>query len=359
MSIPSRRVRWFIALGILGVLLLATGLTWDLVSHARDSNLATEEGVLSLDNTSHVIIGLGIVAVATGLLGTAWEVLARPAASARRARLVGSGVVIAIALAAGVGDLLATTVPHEHDHSVMQPAQTEDQISSAAALSVDRSRLPGGEAIALATLSWSRPSAVGHHEHHSHGDPYDGPPLEAPLTAEESIKLAAQLSIAAAVADGLRDTEAAAAAGYVQSATEVPGVGSHWTRWSLVDYEFDPARPSQLLFHEKRRDEPAQLAGFSYWVRSIDEPEGFAGPNDHWHQHVGLCFENGWLRRENLSDRADCPGDWINGSDLWMLHAWVVAGEENEWGVFAEINPALCPDPRGLPDLLTCDPGGV
>ena len=358
MSIPSRRARAFIAVGVLGVFLLATGLTWDLVAHARDSDLVAEEGVFSLDNPSHVLIGLGILAAATGLLGTAWEVLARPAGNLRRAGLGGLAVLTGIALAAGVGGLLAVTVPHERDQSVA--AEAEDQMSSAAALAVDRTRLPSDEAIALATLSWSRSSPVGGHlEHHGHGNPYDGPPPQTRLSAQESIELAAQLESAAAVADGLRDVDAAAAAGYVQSATDVPGVGSHWTKWSLVDHEFDPARPSQLLFHETRSDEPAELAGFSYWVRSPTAPKGFAGPNDHWHQHVGLCFENGWLRRENLPSRAACEGDWINGSDLWMLHAWVVPGAENEWGLFAEINPALCPDPRGLPDLLTCDPGGV
>jgi len=351
-------MRWFITVGVFGVLLLATGLTWDLVAHARDSHLAAEEGVLSLDNPSHVVIALGILAAVTGFLSTAWEVLKKQA-SRTEARLTGLTVLVGLALAAGVGGVLAVTVPHEKDDAVDAPAVIEEQMSSAAALAVDRSRLPTDEAMALATLAWSRSGDVGHLEHHGHGDPYDGPPPEAPLSAQESADLAAQLEAAAAVADDLRDTEAAAAAGYVQSATEVPGVGSHWTRWSLVDYEFDPARPSQLLFHETKRDEPAQLAGFSYWVRSTTEPEGFAGRNDHWHQHVGLCFENGWLRRENLPSRANCAGDWINGSDLWMLHAWVVAGAENEWGVFAEVNPALCPDPRGIPDLLTCDPGGV
>ena len=358
MPTTSRRTRLFIGLGVLGLLMVATGLAWDLVAHARDSNLAAEEGVLSLGNPSHLVLGLGILAAAVGILGTAWELLVSGTDDPKRARLGGLAVVTGIALAVGVGAALAVTLPHEHDHA-SEMAMDEAPMSSAAALTVDRSRLSADEAIALATLSWSRPGPAGTHEHHSHGDPYGGPPPEAPLSAQESTELRAQIEAAAAVARSLRDTEAAAAAGYVQSATEVPGVGSHWTKWSLVDYPFDPAQPSQLLFHETSPGEPTELVGFSYWARSSAAPEGFAGPNDTWHQHIGLCFENGWLRRENQPNRTDCAGDWINGSDLWMLHAWVVPGAENEWGVFAEVNPALCPDPRGLPDLLTCDPGGV
>ncbi len=155
------------------------------------------------------------------------------------------------------------------------------------------------------------------------------------------------------------ETSDAAANGYVQSALQVPGVGSHWTKWSLVDQEFDPARPSQLLFHQETQGGPAKLAAFSYWVRSVDEPEGFAGSNDDWHQHIGLCFINGWLHDTNVLNRADCAGDWVNGSDLWMLHAWIVSGVENEWGVFSQVNPALCPDPVGIPDVLTCSRGLV
>ena len=40
------------------------------------------------------------------------------------------------------------------------------------------------------------------------------------------------------------------------------------------------------------------LVGYSYWVQSATEPEGFAGSNDHWHQHQGLCIVNGWADRE-------------------------------------------------------------
>ncbi len=72
--LPSR-TRLLIALGVFGVLMLATGLAWDLVAHARDSGLAAEEGVLSLDNPSHVLVGVGILAATIGLLGTAWDVL--------------------------------------------------------------------------------------------------------------------------------------------------------------------------------------------------------------------------------------------------------------------------------------------
>ena len=45
----------------------------------------------------------------------------------------------------------------------------------------------------------------------------------------------------------------------------------------------------------------------------------------------------------------ECPGqDWFNGEDLWMLHAWVVPGVENEYGIFHNVNPLLCERACGL-----------
>jgi hypothetical protein len=61
-----------------------------------------------------------------------------------------------------------------------------------------------------------------------------------------------------------------------------------------------------------------------------------------------MCFDNGWLKNDNIPDRRSCAGDWINGSDLWMLHAWVVPGLDNEYGVFHNVNPLLCERACGL-----------
>jgi hypothetical protein len=62
---------------------------------------------------------------------------------------------------------------------------------------------------------------------------------------------------------------------------------------------------------------------------------------------------NGWIDREQAPP--SCPGAWLAGGDLWMLHAWVVPGWENRWGDFASVHPGLCPSPRDAPDLARCD----
>jgi hypothetical protein len=122
--------------------------------------------------------------------------------------------------------------------------------------------------------------------------------------------LAAALPLAAAV-PGLDTADEAKTAGYTKAAVQVAGIGAHWVNWALIDAPFDPTRPAMLLFDE-RRD------------------------------------------RENVASRADCAGHVLAGSDLWMLHAWVVPGWENRWGNFATHHPALCPSAVGTPDIIRC-----
>ena len=178
------------------------------------------------------------------------------------------------------------------------------------------------------------------------------------LAPDDQARFDAQVKAAVDAAMRLRTTADAAAAGYVQSATQLAGVGTHWVNWSLVDRPFDPAQPAMLLFDQSPLHD-TRLAGFSYWVRSVDPPDGFAGPNDVWHRHSGLCFENGWLARENVPTAEACGGQWLNGSDLWMLHAWIAPDVENSDGLFAPRNRALCPpDWAQLPDVVKCNAPG-
>ncbi len=186
---------------------------------------------------------------------------------------------------------------------------------------------------------------VGPIVHAGHGNAGAEPPLR-PNDA-----LARELRAAADAACRLRTPEDAQRAGYTLSSVFDPGVGTHWTNWRLVDAPFDVARPSMLLFAPWLG--ATRLVGFSYWVRAPLPPAGFTGAGDSWHRHFGLCFDaHGMLQRENVTDGSHCNGTWLNGSDMWMLHAWIVPGIGNVWGVFAPLNPQLCS--RTGPDISRC-----
>lgn len=212
---------------------------------------------------------------------------------------------------------------------------------------VDRSRLAIDEAVGIALLARERsspvPDAKGHDHDHGHGGAAEAPDL----TAEQQRTLDAQWEDAVAAVPSLDTIEEAEAAGYILASGHSDGAGVHYVKWSIVDRPFDPAKPSMLLFDELVRGEPMELIAFSYWVSSDGVPEGFVGAEDSWHRHLGVCFINGYIKDENVL-RGQCPGDWVNGMDLWMLHAWVVPGLENEYGRFHTVNPFLCERACGL-----------
>jgi len=215
----------------------------------------------------------------------------------------------------------------------------------------DPDRIPPDQQAAIAALgkvaSPLLPSGASAHGH-NHG----GPQAETALNASDRGTFDRQWAAAATAAVQLDTAAKANAAGYVIASTSAPGVGVHFVKWSLIDEPFDPAAPSMLLF-DMRAGAP-ELVGFSYWLRSDHAPEGFAGDNDHWHQHSGLCIVNGWVDREEVITPSQCAGTYLGGSDLWMLHAWVVPGHEDRWGEFADTNPTLCPPAGGTPDLARC-----
>ncbi len=185
----------------------------------------------------------------------------------------------------------------------------------------------------------------GHgHEH--------GVAVEAPLFTGDKATFENQWLAAQQAASRFDSLDKIRALGYVRSSAPIAGIGSHWVRWPQLAEPFDPAQPSMLLFDESR--EPARLVGFSYWLQSPTEPEGFAGPNDHWHQHQGLCVVNGWVDRERATGPEACAGTFLAGGDLWMLHAWPVHGYDNADGRFATFNPKLCPAMAGTPDIARC-----
>src|SRR2546430_15587314 len=70
-----RRTVAFLAAGLLGVVALLTGLALDSYLHARDPSLAHREGIFTLSNPGHVLLGIGIGLVVVGVIGAAYTTL--------------------------------------------------------------------------------------------------------------------------------------------------------------------------------------------------------------------------------------------------------------------------------------------
>jgi hypothetical protein len=191
-----------------------------------------------------------------------------------------------------------------------------------------------------------KPASAGQVGKDAEGHEHRGPFKQSPVTREEVVQLAAQQTQARAVALKYPTVATAEAAGYRKSTVFVPCIGAHYTNTGLAA-GFNPAAPSELLYDGASPD--AKIVGLSYLVFHLNgAPDGFAGPNDRWHQHNfngGLCMGKGGVvvGNEKLSKEACAArgGAKVALNDIWMLHDWIVPGFECGWGVFAGECPEL------------------
>jgi len=131
----TKRLGMFLGLGFAGVLLLLTGLAWDAFLHANDPSLAGREGIFTLSNPGHALLGLGIGLVLVSLIGGCDTVLAsarsgwwaRPAV--RQGFLAASTAVVV--MAAGVTSWAAQA---GHEHPAVSAAHGHDAGSALAAV---------------------------------------------------------------------------------------------------------------------------------------------------------------------------------------------------------------------------------
>jgi hypothetical protein len=180
--------------------------------------------------------------------------------------------------------------------------------------------------------------------------------------------LAKQLAGTAGLVLKYPNIAAAEAAGYRRAGPFAAGLGTHYVNYGNVggvgaDGVIDgkDIEGPLLIFDGLEPDSP--LAGFMYMaLGSEDAPEGFIGPNDHWHYHTNTCvvMKDGNIEAPLGADaevtQAQCAkygGDLIENTGH-MVHVWTVPGYESPRGVFSNINPKLtCPD--GTYNMVTID----
>lgn len=173
-------------------------------------------------------------------------------------------------------------------------------------------------------------------------------PLDSPTRA----LLREQLTIARATALRYPTAADAEAAGYRLVAGFGPGAGAHYIGGPMTGPgAFDPTKAQSLLYDGT--SPTSQMVGLMYFGMGDKAPEGFAGPNDHWHRHSSVCtkYVNGILDVPFPPDadvtEAQCTS--VGGRFMkitgWMVHAWVAPSWESPAGVFSHENPNLrCAD---------------
>jgi hypothetical protein len=141
----------------------------------------------------------------------------------------------------------------------------------------------------------------------------DGASIAGPASTDSELALLdSELAAARAGTARYQRVENAVADGYVDIGLCVPGQGCHFLNASLIDAEFDPAKPEILMYSPE--GDRMRLVGLEYAVPLTEaKPEGFTGEADDWH---------------------------ANGAfGLWLLHVWT--WRNNPDGMFEDSNPLV------------------
>ncbi len=179
---------------------------------------------------------------------------------------------------------------------------------------------------------------------------------DQPLDPATRQQLSAELMEARDVALRYPTVADAQAAGYYLAGEFVPGAGAHLVAGAnglSGEGAVEVEKPMALIYDGI--SPTSQIVGLMYYAFGGEEgPEGFAGPNDHWHRHRGICIKGGTdgtldipLPVDTDATEKDCSavGGKLIEETAWMLHTWVVPTWESPDGVFSHANANLhCAD---------------
>jgi hypothetical protein len=262
----------------------------------------------------------------------------------------------------GSGTTAGTTTTTEPDPTGGQGSPGLDRLVSSTSLAatseIEAANLitnlsKASEADYRAWLWWMRKSGLVSHSHTAtataqlsgHGGHVGPQPWVALTDAKQCAALGRQLAEARRVAMRYPTAQDAMDAGYHRVTPYLSGIAAHYMKFRYVDGVFDIEHPEMILYDG---DGPAaHVVGLSYYLKSPGDQEptqGFIGDNDHGHRHIGLCNGPNGVIGDSTTTEEECArrgGHKGDGSDAWMIHAWVVPGCESPWGVFSAASPLL------------------
>jgi hypothetical protein len=186
---------------------------------------------------------------------------------------------------------------------------------------------------------------------HQHGG---GP--DVVLDNASQAALSVQLAQTTRLIEKYPTVAAAEAGGFRRSGRFNPGLGVHYTGFTgdgIITGGNGEVMTPTLIYRSTEPD--ALLVGFMYSANGVGNaaPDGFVGPNDHWHLHENLCilFTDAGIRTLQTKAKVitkeicDKGGGQFIVQTGYMLHVWTVPGWESSLGVFSGVNPKMtCPD---------------
>lgn len=180
--------------------------------------------------------------------------------------------------------------------------------------------------------------------------------FQLPVGAKNQALLNHQMQLARETALKYPTLKDAVAAGMWQAGPFSPGLGTHMIMTANFAYgagkgvmtDAQITHPMAWIYDGTKPD--SKVAGLFYQA-NVQNPAGFAGPNDYWHAHSNICIVNkpggglaaplGADREGTTTAECDAVGGTLIKATGPLLHVWPVAGYEDVNGVSEHLNPAI------------------
>ena len=349
---------------VTGIATLLSGLGVDAWLHAQDETLAAREGIFTITNPGHLLLGGGLALACAGILLALYFALGMSPAAAtpsrRWVRLIGLQAMGAAAVGATVFAISASAAAHDHadidDASAATAlhAHAETMATTMAQQTQSDSMVPDGDdiapsgaapssdAMAMAHDAGTIPASaegsdgavlsegtVTSDDAHMHPDGMPSPdgaaipaaPHDHPEpSADERACFAALTAEAKAATARFVDIDIARAEGYRISddptKTHMPNPAYMRDGNSL-----DLANPESLIYRTDANGE-RQFVGALYKALKGNGPTP-CGAATYWHTH-GRCIDAQGTAIEENKDKT-CPAGYTHREGaVEMMHLWFV-----------------------------------